>query len=79
MVPTHPREQLLPTIQEQFGDEQCLFKHDGAPCDKAKVITKWLGEHKLIFWDHGQETPQTLIPLRTCGQSSKGGWTNKNP
>uniref|UniRef100_A0A8C7R8T1 Transposase Tc1-like domain-containing protein n=1 Tax=Oncorhynchus mykiss TaxID=8022 RepID=A0A8C7R8T1_ONCMY len=26
------REQLLPTIQEQFGDEQCLFQHDGAPC-----------------------------------------------
>uniref|UniRef100_A0AAZ3S1T4 Transposase n=1 Tax=Oncorhynchus tshawytscha TaxID=74940 RepID=A0AAZ3S1T4_ONCTS len=31
------REQLLPTIQEQFGDEQCLFQHDGAPCHKAKV------------------------------------------
>ena len=23
------REQLLATIQEQFGDEQCLFQHDG--------------------------------------------------
>uniref|UniRef100_A0A674DNM5 Transposase Tc1-like domain-containing protein n=1 Tax=Salmo trutta TaxID=8032 RepID=A0A674DNM5_SALTR len=34
------REQLLPTIQEQFSDEQCLFQHDGAPCHKAKVITK---------------------------------------
>uniref|UniRef100_A0AAZ3PY95 Transposase Tc1-like domain-containing protein n=1 Tax=Oncorhynchus tshawytscha TaxID=74940 RepID=A0AAZ3PY95_ONCTS len=40
----HIREQLLPTIQEQFGDEQCLFQHDGAHCHKAKVITKWLGE-----------------------------------
>uniref|UniRef100_A0A8C7TDF7 Solute carrier family 26 member 4 n=1 Tax=Oncorhynchus mykiss TaxID=8022 RepID=A0A8C7TDF7_ONCMY len=38
------REQLLPTIQEQFGDEQCLFQHDGAPCHKSKGITKWLGE-----------------------------------
>uniref|UniRef100_A0AAZ3SJU5 Transposase Tc1-like domain-containing protein n=1 Tax=Oncorhynchus tshawytscha TaxID=74940 RepID=A0AAZ3SJU5_ONCTS len=34
------REQLLPTIQEKFGDEQCLFQHDGAPCHKAKVRTK---------------------------------------
>ncbi|CDR00205.1 unnamed protein product [Oncorhynchus mykiss] len=40
------REQLLPTIQEQFGDEQCLF-HQGAPCHKAKVITKWLGEQNI--------------------------------
>uniref|UniRef100_A0A8C1G7C5 Proteasome 26S subunit, ATPase 1a n=1 Tax=Cyprinus carpio TaxID=7962 RepID=A0A8C1G7C5_CYPCA len=33
----------------------------------------------LKFWVHGLETPQILIPLRTCGQSSRGGWTNKNP
>ncbi|KAL7846724.1 hypothetical protein SRHO_G00217040 [Serrasalmus rhombeus] len=31
------REQLLPTVQEQFGDQQCLFQHDGAPCHKAKI------------------------------------------
>uniref|UniRef100_A0A674DE09 Tc1-like transposase DDE domain-containing protein n=1 Tax=Salmo trutta TaxID=8032 RepID=A0A674DE09_SALTR len=41
------REQLPPTIQEQFGDEQCLFQHDGAPCHNAKVITKWLGEQNI--------------------------------
>ena len=41
------REQLLPTIQEQFGDEQCLFQYDGAPCHNAKVITKWLGEQNI--------------------------------
>src|SRR4029434_10566195 len=41
------QEQLLLTIQEQFGDEQCLFQHDGAPCHKAKVITKWLGEQNI--------------------------------
>jgi hypothetical protein len=26
------REQLLTTVQERFGDEHCLFQHDGAPC-----------------------------------------------
>jgi N-dimethylarginine dimethylaminohydrolase len=30
------REQLLPTIQELFGDKQCLFQHDGASCHKAR-------------------------------------------
>uniref|UniRef100_A0A8K9UEY6 Transposase Tc1-like domain-containing protein n=1 Tax=Oncorhynchus mykiss TaxID=8022 RepID=A0A8K9UEY6_ONCMY len=41
------REQLLPTIQVQFGDEQCLFQHAGAPCHKAKVITMWLREQNI--------------------------------
>ncbi|KAI4905591.1 hypothetical protein NFI96_000349 [Prochilodus magdalenae] len=41
------REQLLPTVQEQFGDQQCLFQHDGAPCHKAKVMTKWLREQNI--------------------------------
>ena len=43
----YQREQLLPTIQEQFGDRQCLFRHDGAPCRKANVLTKWLGEQNI--------------------------------
>lgn len=36
------QEQLLPTIQEQLGEEQRLFQHDGAPCHEAKVITTLL-------------------------------------
>ena len=31
MVPTHPPRATSPGIQEQFGDEQCLFQLDGAP------------------------------------------------
>jgi hypothetical protein len=37
LVPTHSQRA---TIQEQFGNEQCLFQHDGAPCHKAKMMTK---------------------------------------
>ncbi|CAJ0951484.1 unnamed protein product [Ranitomeya imitator] len=33
------QEQLLPTVQEQFGAQQCLFQHYGAPCHKAKTHT----------------------------------------
>jgi hypothetical protein len=73
------KEWATSPIQEQFGDEQCLFQHDGAPCHKAKVITQWLGEQNIDILVQGQETPQTLIPLINCRQSSRGGWTNKNP
>ncbi|KAL0199311.1 hypothetical protein M9458_007851 [Cirrhinus mrigala] len=41
------QQQLLPTIQQQFGEEQCIFQHDGAPCHNAKVITKWLGDQNI--------------------------------
>ena len=41
------QQQLLPTIQQQFGEEQCIFQQDGAPCHKAKVITKWFGDHYI--------------------------------
>jgi hypothetical protein len=40
------REQLLPTNQEQFGDEQCLFQYDGAPCHKdlaINILGPWPG------------------------------------
>uniref|UniRef100_A0A9J8ADP4 Tc1-like transposase DDE domain-containing protein n=1 Tax=Cyprinus carpio carpio TaxID=630221 RepID=A0A9J8ADP4_CYPCA len=33
--------------KQQFGEEQCIFQHDGAPCHKAKVITKWLGDQNV--------------------------------
>ncbi|CDQ89216.1 unnamed protein product [Oncorhynchus mykiss] len=62
-------QHILPNIQEQFGDEQCLFQHDGAPCHKAKVITKWLGEQNINIlgpW------PGNLNPIENL-------WTNKNP
>lgn len=57
------REQLLPTIQKQFGDEQCLFEHDGAPCHKAKVITKWLGEQNIDILGPCAENSPDLNPI----------------
>ena len=57
------REQLLPTIQEQFGDEQCLFQHDGAPFHKAKVITKWLGEQNIIILGSWPGNSPDLNPI----------------
>jgi hypothetical protein len=47
------REKLLLTIQEQFGEEQCLFQHDGAPFHRAKVITKWIGEQNIYILGPG--------------------------
>lgn len=74
------REQLLPTTQEQFGDKQCLFQHYGAPCHKAKWITKRLGEQNTDIlgpWPGNSSDLNTITV--TCGQFSRDRWTNKNP
>jgi hypothetical protein len=64
------REQLLPTIQEQFGDEQCIFQHDGAPCHKAKVITKWLGETNIdILGPWPGNSPDLILKRREDEQN----------
>lgn len=48
------REQLLPTFQEQFGEERCLVQHDGVPGCEAKGSGT-----KQQCWVHGQETSLT--------------------
>uniref|UniRef100_A0A9J8C147 Transposase Tc1-like domain-containing protein n=1 Tax=Cyprinus carpio carpio TaxID=630221 RepID=A0A9J8C147_CYPCA len=70
------QERLLPTIHKQFGDDSCIFQHDGAPCHKARSGSKII---TFKFWIRGQANPQISIPLRTCGHSSKGEWTSRSP
>lgn len=41
-------EELLPTIDNQFPDQNCIFQHDGAPCHRAGAIKK-------LFDDFGIE------------------------
>jgi hypothetical protein len=70
------REQLLQTIQEQFGDGQCLFQHDGAPCHKAKVLTKWLGEQNIDILGPCPGNSQDLNPIENLWSILKW-WVDK--
>lgn len=38
---------LLPQLRDWFPDEDCVFMHDGAPCHKAKSVTKFLTENHV--------------------------------
>ena len=62
------QERLLPTIHEQFGDDPCIFKHDGAPCHKARVIKKWLEDHYIEIlepWPGGSPDLNPIENLRS--------------
>jgi transposase len=43
---------LLPQLKDWFPGEDFVFMHDGAPCHKAKSITKFLAEKdvKTLPW-----------------------------
>uniref|UniRef100_A0A9J7ZTN8 Tc1-like transposase DDE domain-containing protein n=1 Tax=Cyprinus carpio carpio TaxID=630221 RepID=A0A9J7ZTN8_CYPCA len=58
------QQQLLPTTQQQFGEEQCIFQHDGAPCHKAKVITKWLGDQNVEILGPWPGNSPDLNPIK---------------
>ena len=47
MVPTHLPRAISPNHPGTVWCRTMPFQHDGAPCPKAKVITKWLGEQNI--------------------------------
>ena len=58
------QEQVLPTIQEQFGDNPCIFQHDGAPCHKANVIMKRLVDYYIGILDPWPGNSPDLNPIK---------------
>uniref|UniRef100_A0A8C1CKD1 Uncharacterized protein n=1 Tax=Cyprinus carpio TaxID=7962 RepID=A0A8C1CKD1_CYPCA len=59
------QEQLLLTIHEQFGDDPCIFQHDGAPCHKAREIKKWLEDHCIETLDPWPGNSPDLSPIES--------------
>ena len=60
--------QLLPSIEDLFGDEEVLFQHDLAPAHSVRCTTTWLRSHNILFWS-SRPILQISILLRMSGTS----------
>lgn len=40
-------KRLIPQLKDWFGDDDCIFMQDGAPCHTAKSVMKFLEESKI--------------------------------
>jgi hypothetical protein len=57
---------VLSTVEDQIGDDDCLYQHDSGPCHKARSVRdclwtirfeKWTAQPRVLIW----------IPQNTCG------------
>ena len=65
---------LLPTIQEQFVDDPCIFQHDGAPCYKTKAIMMWSSSRTNKARMRSGFVPEANIQhARVSCRSNEGG------
>jgi hypothetical protein len=42
---------VLSTLEDQFGDDGCLYQHDSAPCHKARTMREWFVDNNVPEMD----------------------------
>jgi hypothetical protein len=48
---------VLSMVEDQFGDDDCLYQHDGAPCHKARSVRGWFVDNKVPEIDCPAQSP----------------------
>jgi hypothetical protein len=38
-------------VENQFGNDDCLYQHDNAPCHKARSVREWFVDNKVPEMD----------------------------
>jgi hypothetical protein len=70
---------LVSMIEDQFGDDDCLYQQDNAPCHEARSVSEWFVDNKVPEMDcpahspHLNSTEQLWDELerRICSRSQR--------
>jgi hypothetical protein len=46
---------VLSMVEDQFGDDDCLYQHDNAPCHKS--VTEWFADSNIPQRDWPAQSP----------------------
>jgi hypothetical protein len=38
---------VLSMVEDKFGDDNCLYHHDNAPCHKSRSVKEWFVDNKV--------------------------------
>jgi hypothetical protein len=49
-------------VEDQLGDDDCLYQHDSAPCHKAMSVREWFVDNKVPEIDWPAQCPD-LNPI----------------
>jgi hypothetical protein len=52
----------LSTVEDQFGDDDCLYHHDNAPCHEARPVKEWSVGNYILEMDLLARSPD-LNPI----------------
>jgi hypothetical protein len=63
---------VLSAVEDQFGDDDCLYMHDNAPCQKARSVREWFVDNKVPEMDWPAQSPD-LNPTehRLCSRPQR--------
>jgi hypothetical protein len=45
------------SMVDQFGDDNCLYQHDNAPCHKARSVREWFLDNNVPEMDWTAQSP----------------------
>jgi hypothetical protein len=48
---------VLSMVEDQFGDDDCLYEHHNAPCHKARSVREWFMDNKVPEMDWPAHSP----------------------
>jgi hypothetical protein len=48
---------ILSTVEDQFGDDDCLYQHDSAPCHNARSVRECFVDNKVPEMDCPPQSP----------------------